>query len=69
MFAILVLGFIVLGAALIVEFKLAPPFWLHLLVWPPVTLGVAFALLRPLKAVLIALQYAHKAEEGRIAER
>src|SRR5262249_48038308 len=68
-FAILVLGVIVLGAALIVEFKFAPPFWLHLLLWPPVTLAIAFALLRPLKATLIALQYAHKAEEGRIAER
>jgi uncharacterized protein (DUF983 family) len=54
-FAILLLGFVVMGAALVVEFKLAPPIWVHLLVWPPVTLVVALGLLRPLKAMLIAL--------------
>lgn len=66
-FAILVLGFVVLGAALIVEFSLHPPLWVHILIWPPVTLLFAFGLLRPMKAVLVALQYAHKAEEGRLA--
>lgn len=67
-FAILILGFLILGAALIVEFRLHPPLWLHVVIWPPVTLVVALGLLRPLKATLIALQYHHKAEEGRIAK-
>jgi uncharacterized protein (DUF983 family) len=67
-FAILVLGFVVLGAALIVEFSLHPPLWVHILIWAPVTLLFAFGLLRPMKAVLVALQYAHKAEEGRLAK-
>jgi uncharacterized protein (DUF983 family) len=66
-FVIMLLGFIVLGAALIVEFKAAPPLWVHLVVWPPLTLLLAFALLRPMKATLIALQYKHKAEEARLA--
>lgn len=67
-FAILLLGFVVLGAALVVEFKFAPPLWLHAVLWAPVTLVLAVALLRPMKATLIALQYAHKAEEGRVAK-
>jgi len=64
-FAILILGMLVLGGALFVEFKFAPPVWVHLLLWGPVTFGLAFTLLRLLKATLIALQYRHKAGEGR----
>ena len=64
-FAIFILGFLVLGAALLVEFKLNPPVWVHLVLWGVLTPVLAFALLRVLKATLIALQYKHKAEEGR----
>jgi uncharacterized protein (DUF983 family) len=67
-FAIMVLGFVVLGAALVVEFKLSPPLWLHVVLWLPVTFLLALGLLRPMKATLIALQYRHKAEEGRLAK-
>ena len=56
---ILVLGAIVVALAAIVEFKLEPPFWVHVVLWVPVTLGGAILLLRPLKAWLIALQYRH----------
>lgn len=65
-FAIMILGFLILGAALVVEFKLNPPLWLHVVLWTPVTLIVALGLLRPLKGVLVALQYHHKAEQGRL---
>lgn len=67
-FAIMLLGFVVLGAALLVEFKLSPPLWVHLALWTPVTLAFGFCLLRPMKAVLIGLQYRHRAEEARLAE-
>ena len=32
-FAIFILGFLVLGAALLVEFRLEPPVWVHLVLW------------------------------------
>jgi uncharacterized protein (DUF983 family) len=66
-FVIMILGFIVLGAALIVEFRFAPPAWVHVVLWLPVTAALAFGLLRPIKALLIAQQYRTKAEEGRIS--
>jgi uncharacterized protein (DUF983 family) len=66
-FAIMILGFVILGAALIVEFRFSPPLWAHVAIWAPVTLGVALGLLRPLKGLLIALQFKHKAEVGRLA--
>lgn len=67
-FAIFILGFLMLGGALILEFTLHPPLWVHVVVWTPVTLFLALGLLRPLKAVLMAMQYRHKAAEGRLAK-
>ena len=58
-FVILFLGLIVVGLAAIVEIKLAPPIWVHLVLWTPLILGGAIVMLRPLKAGLIALQYKH----------
>lgn len=65
-FVIMLLGGVILGGALWVEFRLNPPLWVHVALWLPVTLVVAFGFLRPLKGVLVALQYHHKAEEGRV---
>jgi uncharacterized protein (DUF983 family) len=59
-FAILFLGMLVLGLVAFVELKFSPPLWVHLLLWAPLILIGAVALLRPLKAGLIALQYRHR---------
>ena len=59
-------GFIVLGAALLTEIVYQPPMWVHMVVFLPLTLIVCLGLLRPLKGVLIALQYRNKAEPGRL---
>ena len=63
-----ILGFLCLGGALIAEFKFGVPWWMHVLLWGILTPLVAIFLLRFLKALLIALQYKHKVEEGRIAK-
>ncbi|MFY0612695.1 MAG: DUF983 domain-containing protein [Hyphomicrobiaceae bacterium] len=63
-FVIMGLGFVMLGAALILEFAVHPPIWVHGLLWVPTTFALAFGLLRPLKALLIALQFRHKASHG-----
>ena len=65
-FVILFAGFIVAGSALIVEFVYQPPFWVHALLWGPLAVVVCVAPLRPLKGLLIALQYHFQAEEGRL---
>jgi uncharacterized protein (DUF983 family) len=67
-FAILILGIVVLGAALYVEFTFEPPVWVHLMLWGIVTPLLALVLLRFLKAGLSALQWANQAEEGRLAK-
>ena len=65
-FVILFTGFIVLGLALWVEIKYEPPIWLHLTIFLPMVLVVVLGMLRPLKGLLIALQYRNKAEQGRL---
>jgi uncharacterized protein (DUF983 family) len=65
-FAIFILGFLVLGGALLLEFRVGPPIWVHVLLWGLATPALAFVLLRALKGVLIALQFKHQAGEGRL---
>ena len=60
-FVVLILGAIVVGLAILLEILFAPPLWVHIVLWTPVILGGAIAMLRPLKAGLIALQYRHRA--------
>ena len=67
-FVILIAGFVVLGAALWTELVFEPPMWVHLLVFLPLTLVVCLGMLRPLKGVLVALQYRNKAEQGRLQQ-
>lgn len=65
-FIMLIAGFFVLGLALYVEIAYTPPIWLHLLLWLPLALVTCLGLLRPMKGLAVALQYANKAEEGRL---
>jgi uncharacterized protein (DUF983 family) len=64
-FVMFLSGFIVAGSALAVEIIYAPPYWVHALLWGPLILITTLLPLRPVKGLLIALQYHHKAAEGR----
>jgi uncharacterized protein (DUF983 family) len=65
-FVILFAGFVVVGSALAVEVLYQPPYWLHALLWIPLVLLVTLGPLRATKGLLIALQFHHKAAEGRL---
>ena len=65
-FVILIIGFIVVGLALWMEVNVNPPLWLHFVLWIPLTLVLGLGALRLAKGVLITLQYANKAAEGRL---
>ncbi len=66
-FAIFILGFLVLGMALIAEFKFGAPLWFHVIAWGLLTPLLALGILRTLKGLLIGLQYRNKAEQGQLA--
>jgi len=65
-FVILIIGFVVVGLALWLEVSVGPPLWLHFLIWIPLALILCLPTLRLLKGVMINLQYANAAAEGRI---
>jgi len=68
-FVILIGGGIVVFAALITEFVYQPHYWVHAALWLPLILLVTLGPLRPIKGLMIALQYHHKAAEGRLEHR
>jgi len=59
-FLIFILGFSLVPLAWMFELAFTPPFWVHVVLWSVVTLGITLGALRPLKAFVIALQYKHR---------
>jgi len=66
-FVILIVGFLVVGGALIVEAAWSPSYWVHTVLWLPAIAILTFAGLRVVKSTLMVLQYKHQAREGRAA--
>ena len=67
-FVIFIVGFIAVSAAFIIRFVWLAPILLAFAISGVLAIVLILALLRPLKATLIALQYANKAAEGRLKE-
>jgi uncharacterized protein (DUF983 family) len=65
-FVMLIMGFVVVGLALWFELTFSPPLWLHFLLWIPLAIPLCLVPLRLAKGVLITLQYANRAAEGRL---
>jgi uncharacterized protein (DUF983 family) len=63
--AIFILGAVTVILAFLVEFRLEPPFWVHLVIWPLVLLPGAVGTMRVAKAALIWAQWRHRAGEAR----
>ena len=60
---ILGLGAIIMMLVFWVEFRYEPPWWLHVVIWLPLTFALAVGMLRFLKALLVAQQFAHRTTE------
>ena len=58
---------VVVGLALVVDAAYEPPIWLLMLILLPLVLVLCLGTLRPIKGLIIGLQYRNKAEQGRIA--
>ncbi len=67
-FIIFIVGFISVAAAFIARFVFFAPIIIAFLASVGLALALSLGLLRPFKATMIALQYRHKAEEGRLEE-
>jgi uncharacterized protein (DUF983 family) len=57
-FVMLILGHLMVPLLLTVEMAFAPPLWVHLAIWPVLTVGLALLLLPVVKGAIIGLQWA-----------
>jgi uncharacterized protein (DUF983 family) len=64
-FVIMIVGFVVVFAALFTEIAVHPPVWVHLVIWLPLGVILCLALLRPVKGLMIAAQIMNRASEHR----
>ena len=64
-FLTLILGTIVMTAAIVLELTMHPPLWVHLLIWLPVSAAGVVGSLRLAKGALLAAEYRNRASEGR----
>lgn len=67
-FLIMIVGALITIAAVVLELSVAPPFWVHILLWVPLTLALVLGLLRLAKGTLLVLEYLNRAREGRLVE-
>ena len=58
---IFLLGALAVIGAFLIEFRLEPPFWVHLVLWPALLLPASVLTTRTAKAALIWAHWRHKA--------
>jgi uncharacterized protein (DUF983 family) len=63
-FLILIVGALVTGLAVALELAAEPPWWLHVLLWLPLTAALVVGLLRLAKGVLLALEWSGRHAPG-----
>ncbi|HYJ31437.1 MAG TPA: DUF983 domain-containing protein [Allosphingosinicella sp.] len=68
-FMTLGIGGLVTALAISLELSAAPPWCLHVLLWLPLASLLVLVSLRFSKAALLALEYRHRAREGRIGDK
>lgn len=59
-FLIFILGFLLVPIAWIFELYIAPPLWVHAVLWGAVALALTLGSLKPIKSYVIALQFKHR---------
>jgi uncharacterized protein (DUF983 family) len=57
-FVILIVGHIVVPLALLIETEYSLSYWTHVMLWLPLTVGLALGLLQPVKGAIVAVQWA-----------
>ncbi len=64
-FLIFLVGAVVVCLAIWLELSRSPPWWLHVILWVPLTLALTVLLLRIAKGMLLVLEFRNDARLGR----
>lgn len=65
-FLILVLGALISALAVVLQVKASPPFWVHILLWVPLTFALVILSLRVSKAAMLIHEARAEVREGRL---
>jgi len=65
-FLILVIGALVSAFAVVLQVQASPPFWVHILLWVPLTVVLVILSLRVSKAAMLIHEARAEVREGRI---
>jgi len=64
-FLTMIVGAFVVILAVWLQLAVGPPWWVHVLLWVPLTTGAVVVGLRLAKAALLQAEFRHRAGEGR----
>ena len=64
-----IIGTLLVIGVLVLEATVGPPFWVHVILWVPLTTVAVIASLRVAKAALLFFEYTNAAREGRIVDQ
>lgn len=67
-FLILVIGAVICALALGLQLRASPPFWVHIVLWVPITTGLVLLSLRVSKAAMLIHEARAEVREGRVAD-
>jgi uncharacterized protein (DUF983 family) len=67
-FGVMIAGAFAVALLLIMQVAFNPPWWVHIIVQIPFIIVLTVVLLRLLKGLLFALQFAHGAQQGELDE-
>ncbi len=65
---IIPIGASIISLAVLLDIAMRPPFWLHVLIWVPLTMTLVVAFLRFAKGAMLTLEYRNRAGEGQQVE-
>ena len=65
-FLTLIIGAVIVILALVIDSAFQPPWWVHMLLWLPLTAGLVIGGLRGCKAWLLISEFRRSAGEGQI---
>lgn len=65
-FLTMIIGALIIALAMTVEVFIRPPFWVHMLLWVPLTVAMVVLGLRAAKGWLFHAEWHRNAREGRL---
>ena len=65
----MVIGALIITGAVNLDIALRPPFWVHVLIWVPLTVILVFLSLRVAKGALLIAEHRNNAKQGELADK